>query len=79
LDALRGLIPRSSYIRALIAQSLDVEEDIEGLRQHPLVNETKPMPKVVPTKKPVECDHPEWEKVGSMFKQCTKCGERVKR
>lgn len=57
-----------------IAHRLQFHEDDEVME-----NETKPMPKVVPTKKPVECDHPEWEKVGSMFKQCTKCGERAKR
>ena len=49
LDAQRGLIPRSSYIRALIAQSLDVEEDIEGLWEVPLMEETPArMIKVVP-------------------------------
>ena len=49
LDAQRGLIPRSITSRALIAQSLDVEEDIEGLREVPLMEETPArMIKVVP-------------------------------
>jgi metal-responsive CopG/Arc/MetJ family transcriptional regulator len=75
LDAQRGLVPRSSYIRALIAQSLDVEEDIKGLREQPLMEETPAkVIKVVPASKPgVECVHT-WAP-GSIFDRCVKCEE----
>jgi hypothetical protein len=76
IDRMRGKATRSEYIRTMIESTVGLIAPIE------LKFETKPMPKIVPTKKPEtkqHCDHPEWEKVGSMFKECTKCGERVKR